>query len=85
MSQKEEPPKKTSITQEVIANAEKIIGLSFTDSERKLMEKKANERLADYEKIRAITIDNSIPPPSSSTLTSAESLKSESQRSPSSK
>jgi len=51
-----------SITQEVIANAEKIIGLSFTDSERKLMEKKVNERLSDYEKIRAITIDNSISP-----------------------
>jgi Asp-tRNA(Asn)/Glu-tRNA(Gln) amidotransferase A subunit family amidase len=42
--------------------AEKLIGLHFTAKEHKLMIDKINEQLAGYEQLRAIPIDNGIPP-----------------------
>jgi Asp-tRNA(Asn)/Glu-tRNA(Gln) amidotransferase A subunit family amidase len=62
MSQKEEPPKEMPITEAVIAEAEKITGLVFTESERKMMVKRLNDRLDSYEKLRTVKLDNSVPP-----------------------
>lgn len=50
------------ITKENVANAEKIIGLEFTESERDSMLDALNEQLQNYLNIRKIKIDNSIPP-----------------------
>ncbi|MEG8946200.1 amidase [Rosettibacter firmus] len=50
------------ITKENVVNAEKIIGLEFTDAERDSMLDALNEQLANYLNIRKIKIDNSIPP-----------------------
>jgi Asp-tRNA(Asn)/Glu-tRNA(Gln) amidotransferase A subunit family amidase len=53
---------KEKITVGMIAEAEKIAGLSFTDDERKEMAKELNDFRDDYETIRALKIDNSVPP-----------------------
>jgi Asp-tRNA(Asn)/Glu-tRNA(Gln) amidotransferase A subunit family amidase len=45
-----------------LAAAEDVIGLSFTDSERELMAEGVQEHRGHYEKLRAIAIDNSVPP-----------------------
>jgi Asp-tRNA(Asn)/Glu-tRNA(Gln) amidotransferase A subunit family amidase len=42
--------------------AEKLIGLHFTAKEHKLMIDEVNAQLAGYEQLRAIPIDNGIPP-----------------------
>lgn len=62
MAQKEEPPKESPVTAEVIAQAEKVVGITFTDTERQLMVKRTNERIADYEKLRSVSIASSIAP-----------------------
>lgn len=54
--------KKGTITPEILADAEKAIGLEFTDPERELMRKGLDELLGDYRKIREVEIDNSVPP-----------------------
>lgn len=51
-----------SITEKTIAEAEKINHLNFTDAERKQMLENLNERLENYEKLRAIKLNNSVPP-----------------------
>jgi Asp-tRNA(Asn)/Glu-tRNA(Gln) amidotransferase A subunit family amidase len=51
-----------SITEKTIAEAEKINHLNFTDAERKQMLERLNDRLENYEKLRAIKLDNSVPP-----------------------
>ncbi len=50
------------ITKPMIQEAEKIVGLEFTDAERELMLDGVTENLAAYEKLRTISIDNSVPP-----------------------
>ncbi|MDH7603962.1 MAG: amidase [Melioribacter sp.] len=50
------------ITKENVANAEKILGLEFTEAERDSMLDALNEQLNNYMNIRKIKIDNSIPP-----------------------
>ncbi len=50
------------ITKKTLQAAEKLAGLIFTDDEHKLMLDGVREILADYEKIRAIPIENSVPP-----------------------
>ncbi len=50
------------ITVEHTTAAERIIGLEFTDAERELMLDGVNEQLKNFEKLRSISIDNSIPP-----------------------
>ncbi len=50
------------IKKEIIPNAEKIIGLEFTDAERDSMVDALNDQLNNYENIRKIHLDNSIPP-----------------------
>lgn len=50
------------ITPELLAGAEKLAGLSFTDEERKLMVDDLNANLGDYEKVHAVPLPNSVPP-----------------------
>ncbi|MEJ5351179.1 MAG: amidase [Melioribacteraceae bacterium] len=50
------------ITRENVENAEKIIGLEFTEAERDSMLDALDEQLNNYLNIRKIKIDNSIPP-----------------------
>ncbi len=50
------------LTEEMIKQAEWIAGLELDDEKRKMMVKGISESLASYEKIRKVTIDNSVPP-----------------------
>jgi hypothetical protein len=50
------------INKEILLHAEKIAGLEFTDEERDLMLEGLNDNLESYEKLRSISIDNSVPP-----------------------
>ncbi|HEY7751779.1 MAG TPA: amidase, partial [Ignavibacteriaceae bacterium] len=52
----------SEITKEVISNAEKIIGLEFTDAERDSMIDELNNQLGNYRKLRAVSLNNSVPP-----------------------
>jgi len=58
--QNEEKP--NPITKEMVAAAGKLIGLEFTDVERDSMLDGLKEQLDDYESIRKIPLDNSVPP-----------------------
>ncbi len=51
-----------SVTPAMIKEAEWISGLSFTDSERELMLNDINEAFADSAALRAVVLDNSVPP-----------------------
>lgn len=50
------------ITAEVLAEAEKIAGLTFTADERALMLEDLNERLEHFAALRELSIPNSVPP-----------------------
>ena len=50
------------ITTDTISEAEKVIGLQFTAAERELMRDGLNQRLVDYEKLRAIPLANDVAP-----------------------
>lgn len=50
------------ITRDIVMSAEKIIGITFSDAKRDSMLDGLNEQLKDYEAIRKIRIDNSVPP-----------------------
>lgn len=50
------------VTKEMIAAAEKIVGLSFTDAERDLMLDNLNNALQSYTQLRTIAIPNHVPP-----------------------
>jgi Asp-tRNA(Asn)/Glu-tRNA(Gln) amidotransferase A subunit family amidase len=52
---------KQTVTQEMIAQAEKIAGLTFTPSERELMLEGLNKNLENYEKRRTVQVDNDVP------------------------
>lgn len=54
--------KEGPINARLLAEAEKLVGLEFTDAERELMMKDLAEQLDDYKKIREVRIDNSVPP-----------------------
>lgn len=51
-----------NVTKENVSNAEKIIGLEFTDAERDSMLDNLDEQLKNYENIRKIELANSVPP-----------------------
>ena len=53
---------KNPITREMVANAEKLMGLSFTDVKRDSMLDGLKEQLGNYEKIRTVRLANSVPP-----------------------
>jgi Asp-tRNA(Asn)/Glu-tRNA(Gln) amidotransferase A subunit family amidase len=50
------------ITKDVLAAAEKVAGLSFTEEEREMMLEGLNERLEAFKAIRAVEIPNGVPP-----------------------
>ncbi len=54
--------KEIQISQTHVENAEKIIGITFTESERDSMLENLDEDLQNYEKIRKIPIPNDLPP-----------------------
>jgi Asp-tRNA(Asn)/Glu-tRNA(Gln) amidotransferase A subunit family amidase len=51
-----------SISTAAIAEAEKLAGLAFTESERELMLEGVNKWLQSYEKLRGFPLENSVPP-----------------------
>ena len=53
---------KSEIARETISQAEKLAGLAFTAPERKLMREGLAKYLAGYEKLRAVEVENSVPP-----------------------
>jgi Asp-tRNA(Asn)/Glu-tRNA(Gln) amidotransferase A subunit family amidase len=55
----EEQPR---VTGAMIRQAEWISGVELTDGERELMLEGVNEVLESYEQLRAVTVDNSVPP-----------------------
>ena len=50
------------VTKEMIQRAEWIAGVSYSDDDRELMLKGVNDALKDYAKLRAVPLDNSVPP-----------------------
>jgi len=54
--------KPNPITSDVVAHAENIIGLNFTEAKRDSMLDDLFDQLKDYEKIRAVSLLNSVPP-----------------------
>ncbi|MGE5440946.1 MAG: amidase family protein, partial [Bacteroidota bacterium] len=50
------------ITGPVVESAEKLIGLNFTDAERDSMLTGLNSQLKNYEEMRKVELNNSIPP-----------------------
>jgi len=50
------------ITDETIAAAAQLVGLSFTESERSLMREALEQQLGAYQQMRAISIPNDVPP-----------------------
>ncbi len=50
------------ITRKVLARAEQMAGLEFTDGERELMLDGLNDLREDYARMRQVTLDNSVPP-----------------------
>ncbi len=51
-----------AITTDVIANAERLLGLSFTDDERALLPAAATQQVARYAALQAFPLGNSAPP-----------------------
>jgi Asp-tRNA(Asn)/Glu-tRNA(Gln) amidotransferase A subunit family amidase len=52
----------SSVTKEMVAQAEKLAGLEFTDEEREQIASSANGRLRNYERIRELAMPNAVPP-----------------------
>src|SRR5208283_5846947 len=50
------------VTRDVVASAEKLFGLNFTDVKRDSMLDGLKDQLASYENIRKVELANSIPP-----------------------
>ena len=63
MSEEQTPASEPTIKAEDVASAEKLIGLSFTESERDQLLDIVNTRAKQYETLRATSIDNSVAPP----------------------
>ena len=53
---------KGALTEEVVLQAEKIAGLSFTEAQRKQLLKGLNSLAEDFKKLRAVPLPNSVPP-----------------------
>jgi len=53
---------KNPLTREMVAAAENLIGLAFSDAERDSMLGDLKENLDNFQKLRTITLDNSVPP-----------------------
>lgn len=57
--QASQPPR---VTKHMVAEAESLIGLNFTDAERDSMLDDLNDHLANYEGIRKVNLPNNVPP-----------------------
>ena len=55
-------PPPAEITPEVVAVAERIAGLTFTQPERELMVEGLNDALKDYDSLRAVAVPNGLVP-----------------------
>src|SRR5262245_56284766 len=51
-----------AITKEMIADAEKLAGLAFSDAQREQMAGELSQHLRAYERLRAVPLDNGVPP-----------------------
>ncbi|MDQ7036388.1 MAG: amidase [Anaerolineae bacterium] len=58
MSDNDSPQEEAKITSEMIATAEEVIGIAFTDTERQQMRQTLSNRLAQYETLRGISLEN---------------------------
>jgi Asp-tRNA(Asn)/Glu-tRNA(Gln) amidotransferase A subunit family amidase len=56
------PDIKPTVSSASIAVAADVIGLNFTDSERELMAENVAENRSHYEKLRTVTLENSVAP-----------------------
>jgi Asp-tRNA(Asn)/Glu-tRNA(Gln) amidotransferase A subunit family amidase len=50
------------ITKQIVEEASKLIGLDFTDAERDSMLDNLNSLLSNYDSVRSIKLENSVPP-----------------------
>ena len=50
------------VGKEMVKGAQGVVGVQFSEPERELMMDGVNENLQSYEKLRAIPLDNSVPP-----------------------
>ena len=50
------------LTREIVSNAEKLIGLNFTDAKRDSMLDALKDQLTSYQNIRKVNLPNNIPP-----------------------
>jgi Asp-tRNA(Asn)/Glu-tRNA(Gln) amidotransferase A subunit family amidase len=55
-------PNGPKVTPEMLQQAEWISGVKLTDEQRKLMLEGAGQQLGDFAKIRAVPLDNGVPP-----------------------
>ncbi len=62
MTDEQAPVSKPGIKAADVKRAEKMVGLSYTDSERKQLLETVNERAKHYEALRAVQLDNSVAP-----------------------
>ncbi len=53
---------KEAVTAAAIAKAETLAGLTFTDGERKLMEKGVNDHLQNFDRLRGLPLTHDVPP-----------------------
>ncbi|HNL27969.1 MAG TPA: amidase family protein, partial [bacterium] len=53
---------KIILTKDMIAQTEKLLGLQFSDAKRDSMLESLQEQLGNYEAMRKVKIDNSVPP-----------------------
>lgn len=58
-----EEPAEHPVSEEILASAEKLLGLRFTVSERAFMLEEVAKRLKHYDALRTIPLDNSVVPP----------------------
>lgn len=58
----EEQKAPNPLTKEMVAGAEKLIGLEFTDTERDSMLDGLKEQLDNYQNLRQVGLDNGLPP-----------------------
>ena len=63
MSEEQSAPPEAAIKAEDVAGAEKLIGLTFSESERDQLLETVNTRAKQYEQIHAVHLDNSVAPP----------------------
>ena len=54
--------KETPLTRELVAAAEQLLGLQFTEAKRDSLLDDLNDNLASYRKLRELRIDNGVPP-----------------------